>query len=149
MLWVLIRSASLRHFWWLPTTYVFYGELEKIINNNTHKKHHAGTLLMTVPTAYVFLEKKKNVNTPCYEKSPSPVLLGHLSLSAMFIEQIFSNMKMKNTCTALLYYADRKNSDLHVHSGNLFFSVYIWEKGVSKNQIDVCILLRIKRSRYS
>ena len=54
---------------------------------------------MTVPTAYVFL-KKKNVNTLCYIKSCSLVLWGHLSLSAMFIEQIFSNMKMKNACTA-------------------------------------------------
>ena len=30
MLWVLIRSTSLKHFWWVPTTYV-YGEIRKIL----------------------------------------------------------------------------------------------------------------------
>ena len=30
MLWVLIRSASLRHFWWVPTAYVFMEKFEKI-----------------------------------------------------------------------------------------------------------------------
>ena len=29
MLWVLIRSASLRRFWWVPTTYIFMEKWEK------------------------------------------------------------------------------------------------------------------------
>ena len=30
LFWLLIRSASVRRFYWVPTTYVFYGEIRKI-----------------------------------------------------------------------------------------------------------------------
>ena len=33
MLWVLIRSALPRHFWWVPTTYVFFREMRKLFTS--------------------------------------------------------------------------------------------------------------------
>ena len=59
MLWVLIRSASPRHFWWVPTTYVFLWRNKKNIHSaNPLIQSYYDWGILDIPFV---LEKKERV----------------------------------------------------------------------------------------